>query len=100
MGVRPTEGQEFCGEKAKGEFIKALLVLMAQGWLETELVLTGGNSRKVLVAFVVCVGEYRVSPGQCAAYVGLAVAALPACLVPITLLCNPSGPSSQGRSME
>lgn len=56
----PTEGQEFCGVEAEGEFIKALLVLMAQCWLGTEIVLTGGNSRKALVAFAVGVDEYSL----------------------------------------
>lgn len=50
-------------------------------------------------AFAVCVGE--LSPGGCAGrnsvQVGLSVAAPLACLVHIILICNPCGPSSQGR---
>lgn len=57
MGV-PQGDLDFRGEEAEGDLIEALLVVMAQCWLGTELVLTRGHSRKLLVAFAVCVGEH------------------------------------------
>ena len=39
----PTEGPGVLGEEAERDLIKALLVVMAQCWLGTELVMTGGG---------------------------------------------------------
>jgi len=57
----PTEGPGFLGEEAEGDLVEVLPVVMAQCWLGMELVLNGGDSRKLPVAFAVCVGEH--SPG-------------------------------------
>lgn len=44
MGV-PQGDQDFRGEEAEGDLIEALLVVMAQCWVGTELVLTRAQQK-------------------------------------------------------